>query len=253
MVAMTRFHGLLRRAVKSCYLLHKISLQPLRGTKPYHPVFPAHFDLRICYLPPYYLLTFLCQPRPVYSTAVSYYYSRVRQDLNLHTASATSANLLCQLSYVLVFRLSPDHFVLWTFASISSAKIISSTSPTCFINTIKKSPLSAKRKPLAFARGSLPHSISIDYLENAHFVDPIITEFFVVVFHALHRSGYLDVDISFIVPCALNKLQNCSVVGCKERPESVSRIATVIYIYLYLLQIYLHKATAIWPEPSITW
>ena len=91
---MTRFHGLLRRAVKSCYLLHKISLQPLRGTKPYHPVFPAHFDLRICYLPPYYLLTFLCQPRPVYSTAVSYYYSRVRQDLNLHTAAATVATLL---------------------------------------------------------------------------------------------------------------------------------------------------------------
>ena len=147
MVAMTRFHGLLRRAVKSCYLLHKISLQPLRGTKPYHPVFPAHFDLRICYLPPYYLLAFLCQPRPVYSTAVSYYSSRVRQDLNLHTASATSANLLCQLSYVLVFRLSPDHFVLWTFASISSAKIISSTSPACFINTIKKSPLFSKKPP----------------------------------------------------------------------------------------------------------
>lgn len=40
---MTRFHGLLRRAVKSCYLLRKISLQPLRGTKSYHPVFLAQF------------------------------------------------------------------------------------------------------------------------------------------------------------------------------------------------------------------
>ena len=38
----------------------------LRRTKPYHLVFPTYFDLQICYLLLYYLLTCLCQPRPVY-------------------------------------------------------------------------------------------------------------------------------------------------------------------------------------------
>lgn len=76
MVAMTRFHGRFtgwQSKVVTIRLKSPSKPQVRKTSKPYHLDFPTHFDLRICYLPPYYLLTFLCQPRPVCSTAVSYY------------------------------------------------------------------------------------------------------------------------------------------------------------------------------------
>ena len=78
---MTRFHGRFTRWQSKVVILRlKSPSKPqMRETsKPYHSVFPTHFDLRICYLPLYYLLTFLCQPRLVCSTAVSYYCLMVR-------------------------------------------------------------------------------------------------------------------------------------------------------------------------------
>ena len=76
MVAMTRFHGRFTGWQSKVVILRLKSPskpQMRKTSKPYHSDFPTHFDLRICYLPPYYLLTFLCQPRPVCSTTVSYY------------------------------------------------------------------------------------------------------------------------------------------------------------------------------------
>ena len=76
MVAMTLFHGRFTgwqsKVVILC-LKSPSKPQVRKTSKPYHLDFPTHFDLRICYLPPHYLLTFLCQPRPVCLTAVSYY------------------------------------------------------------------------------------------------------------------------------------------------------------------------------------
>ncbi len=75
-VSMTQFQGTLRKVINGCYPLPKISFQPqLWKSNPYHSVFLTYFGLRISYLPPYYLLAFLYQPRPVYSTAVSHHYS----------------------------------------------------------------------------------------------------------------------------------------------------------------------------------
>lgn len=76
MVAMTRFHGRFTGWQSKVVILRLKSPsrpQMRKTSKPYHSVFLTHFDLRICYLPLYYLLTFLYQPRPVYPTIVSYY------------------------------------------------------------------------------------------------------------------------------------------------------------------------------------
>ena len=84
--------------------------QVRKTSKPYHSVFPTHFDLRICYLPPYYLLTFLCEPRPVCSTIVSYCrsavapYSRWKTDSVIRTQNMMAVHQT-PLSYSVAINL----------------------------------------------------------------------------------------------------------------------------------------------------
>ena len=67
MEAMTEFHSAFIGERPEVVTLNLGSLSPCvsRRQVTYHLVFPTYFVTRISYLPPYFLLAFLYQPRPV--------------------------------------------------------------------------------------------------------------------------------------------------------------------------------------------
>ena len=98
MVAMTEFHSAFIGERPEVVTLNLGSLSPCvsRRQVTYHLVFPTHFVTRISYLPPYFLLAFLYQPRPVlnFVTAVSLLLTLYKYYITDFQKSQNSENLL---------------------------------------------------------------------------------------------------------------------------------------------------------------